>query len=147
VKTKLTVRNCPTAFRYQCSKLWDDLVTTDRPEVRHCDGCGSDVFFCRTDEETIARAKAGRCIAREAPDGSELPMIFVGRPAEVMDRTPSQEEALRWGARESGIDDSLRNATRSARSCPQCSYPAPAWRTTCRVCGFEMGRSTTKSDA
>lgn len=147
MKTKLTVRNCPVAFRFQCPKLWDQLATTDRPGVRHCDRCASDVFFCRTDAETIAHAKAGHCVAREAPDGSELPGIFVGQPAEVTEKTPSQADALRWAYRESGIDDSLDNVTRSARSCPQCSYPAPAWRMTCRVCSFEMGRSATDADA
>ena len=147
VKTKLTVRNCPVTFRFPCSKLWDELIATDRAEVRHCDRCEGDVFLCRTDEETIAHAKAGHCIARETPDGSEIPRIFVGQPSEVTEQTPSQEESLSWRARESGIDDSLRNVTRSARSCPRCSYPAPAWRVSCRVCGFEMGRSTTETDA
>jgi hypothetical protein len=136
----LTVRNCPVDLRLKCPRLWDELAATDRPEVRHCDRRESDAFFCRTDEETIAHARAGHCIAREVPDGSELPAIFVGQPAEVPKRTLLQEEAGRWYARESAIDDPIRNAVKSARSCPRCSYPAPAWRTTCRICGFTMGR-------
>jgi hypothetical protein len=145
MKTKLTVRNCPVDFRFKCSKLWDELAATDRPGVRHCDRCGSDVFFCRTDEETIAHAKAGHCIAREVPDESELPKIFIGQPAEVPGPkpTPTQEEAGLWNVRESAIDDAIRNAARSSRSCPRCSYPAPSWRTTCRICGFTMGRASS----
>lgn len=128
-------------FHFRCSERWGDLTVTDHPSIRHCGRCESDVFYCSTDDETIAHAKAGHCIAREVPDGSELPPIFVGQPAHPIVITASHENARRWAARERGIDDSIRNAARTDRSCPRCFFPAPAWRTTCRVCGFEMGRS------
>jgi len=147
VKTKLTVRNCPVEFRFQCSKLWDDLAVSTDPAIRHCERCGSDVFFCTTDEETIAHARSGHCIAREVPDRSELPRIVLGQLAQPPEYTAQQQEARRWNSRESAIDDSIRNAIRSARSCPRCAYPAPAWRKTCRVCGCEMGRGVGESDA
>lgn len=140
MKTRLTVRNCPIEFRFKCSKLWDELGTTDRPEVRHCDSCDHDVFFCSTDEETIAHAKAGHCIARETPVRDEQTTVVLGFAAEMPKLTPQQEEAACWSAREGGINDSIRNAARSTRACPECSYPAPDWRVTCRVCGFAMGR-------
>ena len=134
------------AFRFRCSKLWDELDVRADPAVRHCTQCGSDVFLCATDEETIAHAWAGHCIAREAPDSSELPSIVLGRPAVPVEYTPQQEEARRWNRRESAINDSIRNASRSERSCPQCTYPAPLWRKTCRVCGYEMGRAVSESE-
>lgn len=142
MKTRITVRNCPVEFRFLCSQRWEDLAATDRPEIRHCDRCDQDVVFCTTDEETIAHARAGHCIARECPDASELPVVHLGRPATArpLEVTPSQAEASRRRSREGGIDDAIRNAGRSPRCCPECSYPAPAWRTTCRVCGFAIGR-------
>ena len=143
MKTNLTIRNCPGKdFRFLCDETWDGLAETDRPDVRHCDRCRSEVYFCVTDEETIAHANAGRCIARECPDQAQLPMTYVGIAREAPERTPSQSEALDWKRRESAIDDSVRNAPRATRSCPRCSYPAPEWRIRCRVCGFEMGRAT-----
>lgn len=108
--------------------------------VRHCDRCGNDVYLCTTDEATISHARAGHCIAREVPDNTELPHFVIGRPTELPKFTPAQEEAQRWNRRESGIDDAIRNAQDAPRTCPQCGYPAQAWRKTCRVCGYEMGR-------
>jgi hypothetical protein len=118
------------------------LAETDRPDVRHCERCQSEVYFCVTDEETIAHAKAGHCIAREGPDQAELPTIVVGKPVRVPEPNLSQSEALDWKIRELNVDDSIRNATRWRRGCPRCSYPAPDWRVACRVCGFQMGRAT-----
>jgi len=141
VKTNLTIRNCPATFRFECSERWGELAPTDDPTVRHCGRCGSDVFLCADDEATIAHANLGHCIAREVPDHVELPRVVVGRPAEPIVSTHQQEEAGRWSARERGIDDAIRNAARSSRSCPRCSYPASDWRKTCRVCGHQMGRS------
>jgi len=142
MKTNVTVRNCPVEFRFQCSRQWEDLTTTGDPLVRHCDRCSNDVYLCTTDEATIAHARAGHCIAREAPDDSER-RLGLGRPTDPPEITPTQEAALKWSLRESGIDDSIRKARDAPRCCPQCAFPAPAWRTTCRVCGYEMGRLAT----
>ena len=139
VKTKLTIRNCKSTFRFQCPKLWNELLLTSSAHIHHCTVCERDVFFCKTDEETIEHAKAGHCIARELPDEKELPHIYVGQPANPPISTPVQEAALNWFGRERGIDDSIKNA-HADRSCPKCNYPAPHWRASCRVCGFEMGR-------
>ena len=139
MKTNLTIRNCPTQFRFVCPKTWDSLTLTDVDDVRHCDQCSRDVYFCVTDEETIAHAKAGHCIAREVPDSSELPAVYVGMPKNVPERTPEQERAGKWFARERAIDDSIKNSD-SIRSCPNCNFPAPPWRVSCRVCRFEIGR-------
>jgi hypothetical protein len=139
MKTNLTIRNCPPEFRFVCPKNWDNLALTDIDDVRHCDQCSRNVYFCVSDEETIAHAKAGRCIAREIPDSTELPAVYVGMPENVPKRTPKQDQAAEWSGRERAIDDSIKNAD-SIRSCPQCNFPAPPWRVSCRVCGFEMGR-------
>jgi hypothetical protein len=146
MNTKRTVRNCPVEFRFQCPKLWDDLAVTSDPAIRHCEECDNEVFFCTTDLETIAHARAGRCIARELPDPSELPRIVLGPPSRPPESTLEQREAWQWNARERAIDDAIRNAGRSARSCPRCSYPASVWGKTCRVCGYEMGRALREPD-
>jgi hypothetical protein len=139
MKTKLTIRNCETTFRFQCPQMWSELQPTGSADVRHCAVCRCDVFFCKSDEETIEHARAGHCIAREIPDEAELPRVYVGQPKNPPVPTPEQEKAWAWFAREGGIDDSIKNAD-ADRSCPQCRFPAPRWRERCRVCGFEIGR-------
>ena len=129
VKTNRTIRNCPLpVFRRVCPQQWAALAPTDQPLIRYCGQCNQNVYFCSNDEETLAHARAGHCIARELPDHSELPVMYVGEPKNVPPITPEQEEALRLKHRESGIDDALKNL-RSKRSCPRCHYPSPSWRT------------------
>lgn len=139
MKTERTIRNCETTFRFQCPKLWSELSPTAEAGIRHCSVCDCDVYFCGTDAETIEHARAGHCIARELPDKDSLPRVYVGQPRDLPDRTPEQEDAMKRFVREQGIDDAIKNAD-AGRSCPECQYPAPRWRVTCRVCGFKMGR-------
>lgn len=143
MKAKVTIRNCESTFRFQCPKLWSELSPTAAADVRHCALCDCDVFFCKTDQETIAHAKARHCIARELPDEKQLPHVYVGKPKDVPIPTPEQQEAAKLFARERAIDDAIKNAD-SDRSCPNCNYPAPRWRLTCRVCGFEVGRQLSE---
>lgn len=140
METTRTIRNCPTALGLVCPQRWAELAPTEEPGVRHCGRCDQRVYFCSGDEETIAHARAGHCIAREMPDASELPPIFVGRPVGLPPVTTQQAEARRIMHRERGVDDAIKNAGNSSRCCPRCQYPAPGWRVQCRVCGFEMGR-------
>lgn len=140
MKTRLTIRNCAPMFRFQCPELWSELTPTQQVGVRHCAVCDADVYICTSDEETIEHARAGHCIAREIPDETELPAVVVGMPDDPPLFTARQREAARWSMREGGIDDSIKNVD-SERACPQCKYPAPWWRATCRVCGFPMGRA------
>lgn len=144
MNTKRTIRNCLPVFQVVCPKLWDELTDSDDPSARHCNQCDRQVFLCTTDDETIAHARAGDCIAREMPDISGMRSIFLGkpvRPEAAIPETPEQREVGRMRQREWGVDDSIKNAERSARTCSKCHYPAPDWRLTCRVCGFEMGRA------
>jgi hypothetical protein len=45
MKTKLTIRNCESTFRFQCPKTWSELSLTATADVRHCGVCDCDVFF------------------------------------------------------------------------------------------------------
>ncbi len=140
MRTTRPIQNCLPMFRLVCPQLWEELTPTDESSVRHCGQCDQRVYFCTTDAETIAHAGAGHCIAREMPDSSEMRAVYVGQPVGLPSETPQQAEALRLILRERGIDDAIKNARSSSRSCPQCHYPAPDWRVSCRVCGFEFGR-------
>ena len=138
VNTKRTIRNCSLpVFRRVCLQQWEALTVTDQTTVRYCGQCNQNVYLCSTDDETLAHAKAGHCIAREIPDASELPSVYVGQPKDVPSVTAMQEDALRLTQRERGVDDALKNLN-STRSCPRCHYPTPSWRATCRVCGLDL---------
>lgn len=146
LKTETTIRNCDKAFRFVCPKNWADLVRTEIESQRFCESCERTVYLCVTDADTLEHARAGHCVAREMPDSSELPRLVLGQPAEPIERTESQNQALAWVHREQGIDDSLRNID-APRCCKQCGFPAPDWRESCRVCGFKFGRVRLKTDA
>src|SRR6266566_8111248 len=127
-------------FKLECPRRWEELTPSEDSGVRHCSHCKQQVYFCSTDEETIGHARAGHCIAREMPDASDLPRVFVGKPVGLPPVTTEQQETRRVMLRERGIDDSIKNAQTATRACPRCHYPASDWRISCRVCGFEMGR-------
>ena len=139
IKTMRTVRNCPTKFRIECTRDWDGLKRTRQDGVRHCKRCAQNVYLCVTDEETIAHAKAGHCIAREVPDRNDFPRMALGKPENEPLPTKQQEDAMAWYHRENAIDDAIENAD-APRACPECHFPAPTWRASCRVCGFAIGR-------
>lgn len=140
MKKITTIRNCPPEFLFVCSRRWEELAPTGDERVRHCGHCDQDVYFCESDQETIAHARAGPCIARERPDGSELPQLILGRATPTQATTPGQAAAEALQDRESGIDDAIHSAPSSTRHCPKFLYPAPNWRVACRVSGFEFGR-------
>jgi len=125
-------------FGLVCPQRWESLAPTDEPGVRHCGQCDKEVYFCTTDAETVSHAQAGHCIAREMPDLSEMRAVYVGQPVGVPPETSQQAEARKLMLRERGVDDAIKNASCS-RCCPECQYPAPDWRVSCRVCSFEFG--------
>lgn len=132
-KSLLTVRGCP--------QEWERLDPTADEQVRHCRACNEDVHFCSTDEATLTHALAGHCVARDEPDGSELPHLVVGR-ALLPEPTAQQKEARRNWKRERGIEQALSNDLDSIdRRCPECGYPVPEWRKTCYVCQHPLGRA------
>jgi hypothetical protein len=141
MRTERTIRKCSVRMKFVCPRTWQALLPTAEPDVRHCAHCKQDVYFCRTDEETLRHARAGHCIAREEPRSDELPALVLGTPEESPDITPRQEQALAWHTREDGIASALNNGPLEGdRDCPGCGYPVPGFRKTCYVCAFELGR-------
>lgn len=142
MRTERTVRTCPIRMKFTCPRTWEGLQPTADSDIRHCGQCNRDVYFCRTDEETLHHARAGHCIAREEPHSDEMPRIMLGQPEVIPEVTPRQKQANAWRLRERGITDALDNARyEGARDCPQCGYPVPSFRKSCYVCSFELGRS------
>jgi hypothetical protein len=141
MRTERTIRNCVVRMKLACPKTWEALRPTGEPNVRHCTHCDQDVYYCATDAETIAHARAGRCIAREMPHRSARPPVIIGRAAATIEPTAEQEAARRFARREHGIDTLLRGRIEGcSRDCPECGYPVPGFRQSCYVCGFAVGR-------
>jgi hypothetical protein len=142
MRTERTIRNCRVRMKVVCPRIWEGLEVTESPDVRHCGQCNEDVYFCRTDAETIAHAVAGHCVARERPHSSEFGPMILGRPAVPYEPTPAQARAREVARREGGIDSLLNGRLLgSERECPRCAYPVPEFRKTCYVCGMEVGRT------
>lgn len=138
MKTERTIRNCRIATKAQCPRECEQLKPTGNDNVRSCNACGDDVFWCSSDEETLRHARAGHCIAREQPHPAACSPIVIGRP-EFVPPTDEQRAADAWIRRERGIDDALKTLERASVDCVGCGYPMPAWRKTCKVCGRTMG--------
>jgi uncharacterized protein (TIGR02996 family) len=76
-------------FNFICDKRWDQMTTTDDPEVRFCEGCKERVHYCDTIVTARAHAARGHCVAvdlgiiRRADDIDviQLSMKLVGRPS------------------------------------------------------------------
>jgi tetratricopeptide (TPR) repeat protein len=55
--------NCPEAFEFICSKKWNELNSTDRSNIRHCEICNLNVYWSANSQEFIANSKLDRCVA------------------------------------------------------------------------------------
>lgn len=71
------ITNCDRRFTISCPKLWADLQTTDNVQVRFCNVCRKDVYFCRTDNELEAHSRLNHCVAIY---DSELESEMLGLP-------------------------------------------------------------------
>ena len=138
MKEETTIRLCGLKYKRQCPLKWESLAATADPGVRHCRTCDREVYFCASDEETMAHADEGHCIARAAPHPSELPMLVLGEPDAEWLRanrpTLRQVEAERIASRESRVNTALDNLHFTPRRCSACGYPVPSWWRECRVC-------------
>jgi len=46
---------------------WETLSDTDDRQIRFCQSCQKEVFFCNTNEELAEAIKMNRCICIEKP--------------------------------------------------------------------------------
>lgn len=137
-----TIRNCTIRPKAKCPKRWDDLTPTDSPTTRHCPKCDHAVHFCATDEETLAHARAGHCVARQEADRTGMPMVIGRAIGPLPDDTERLCRSVAGDRREHGIDMLLKGGLDSpSRPCPNCIYPVPNFRKSCYVCGTILGRA------
>jgi uncharacterized protein (TIGR02996 family) len=57
------VENCEVQFKFRCPKQWQRLTATEDSQVRFCDACRKNVYYCGTVDEARAHARQGRCVA------------------------------------------------------------------------------------
>ncbi len=136
MKFRTTIRNCPVTFEFQCPKDWDQLDATNVPNVRHCTQCNENVFFCESDDETLARAKNGQCVARRMPEWPEGTPIMIGRPT----HPPELVELENLSEKERAVDEALQYLDTATRFCPHCRWPLLPDQWHCFVCDKETGR-------
>jgi uncharacterized protein (TIGR02996 family) len=67
-------------FDFACRMDWGTLAPTDRPDVRHCSGCGDDVYYARSVLDARHHARRGRCVAVDLAEER--------RPDDLQDRVP-----------------------------------------------------------
>lgn len=73
------ILNCGVRFEFKCPRDWGDLAQTGDDNIRYCNECGRNVFFCAGDEEMIAHARRGDCVAGAwLADGDFEPVEWVG---------------------------------------------------------------------
>lgn len=57
----ISIRNCRFAFK--CEAKWDDLSETEDEDVRFCNSCEKEVYFCINDDELARAVRLNRCVA------------------------------------------------------------------------------------
>ena len=78
MKTRnLTIQNCE--FEFKCTAKWDEMAIVseehvDNNEVRFCDSCQKQVYFCGDDNELVMNVRLNRCIAVEQTDLESIPI-------------------------------------------------------------------------
>ena len=87
---RTTISNC--RFAYKCAKTWASLQTTEQSDVKFCDDCQREVFFCRTDSQLVAAIKLNRCVAfeRKSQDKDSDMQLFAGMPEGLPDHSVKQ---------------------------------------------------------
>jgi len=65
----LSIRNC--IFAFKCSAKWDKLDPTSDDNIRFCQDCEKEVYFCEDDEQLVKLVKLNRCVSF-IRDGNEF---------------------------------------------------------------------------
>ena len=65
------IQNCNIEFAFECPKEWSNLTPTVRDNIRFCQTCSKEVFFCETPREAEDHASRGHCVAVQFEDKTE----------------------------------------------------------------------------
>jgi hypothetical protein len=57
----LTIRNC--IFGFKCDKKWSELTITSDDEIKFCQTCQKEVYFCKSDDALASYVRLNRCVA------------------------------------------------------------------------------------
>jgi len=83
VVSRPPVENCEPQFKFQCPKRWDRLQPTDQVDVRFCEACRKEVYYCPNLSQARDHAWQGHCVAVQlglprTPGDLEPPRMLVG---------------------------------------------------------------------
>ena len=112
IVSKIAIENCERAFRFQCPRQWDKLKTTEDPQIRFCEGCVNNVYYCKDIEEVRDHAEVGHCVA-----------IDLGVLRKRHDLEIRREPRLLMGVID---DDSFRQRVEKGRADAEREYGRPS---------------------
>jgi hypothetical protein len=78
MKTRdLTIQNCE--FEFKCTAKWEEMIIISdgqvaKSEVRFCDSCQKQIYFCGDDNELVMNVRLNRCVAVEQTDLESIPI-------------------------------------------------------------------------
>jgi hypothetical protein len=73
------LRNCKLAF--QCDQEWQTLdSTSEGKDIKYCNICDRNVYFCNSNEELAEAVKNNRCIAIKNEYNIEYGPTLMGSP-------------------------------------------------------------------
>ena len=92
--------NCENAFEFVCPRKWDSLGQTESTDIRYCDVCSQNVYFCETPQEFVSQGNLGRCVAirKEVTPNEAFAQYVMGRYTadSVRNRQKNYEREKGW---------------------------------------------------
>jgi hypothetical protein len=61
MKNTISIRNC--TFAFQCTAKWQQLDETEDEDIRFCNDCQREVYYCFDDDDLARCVKLNRCVA------------------------------------------------------------------------------------
>jgi hypothetical protein len=65
---------------YKCPNDWNALTETDDSDIRFCEECEKEVYFCHDDDELAKGIRLNRCVAFFKPSEMEELVVTMGMP-------------------------------------------------------------------
>jgi uncharacterized protein (TIGR02996 family) len=77
---------CQIEFEFVCPRKWENLQVTHEEQVRFCDSCRQNVYYCHSIEEAQRHAWQRHCVAVDSgvvrtPGDLEVHFVTLGVPA------------------------------------------------------------------
>ena len=96
----MTIRNC--VFAFKCTAKWEDMTVLSEDdsrdsEVRFCDSCQKEVYFCYDDNELVMNVHLNLCVAIERD--SVFSITEVGDPIwkqDFDDEDDDRSGTMKW---------------------------------------------------